>query len=141
MNEFQQSWCAKLLEKLLKKETAQKFRENVHKTGSFDHPVTALKTVEETLKEQRYKTILDFISAVRDVWYNAMSSSKPDSTTHLMAEDLSIWFERKIKNYPRTAEEQWIMKLRKCQEKLNILIKTPIPTKQILSYPKEKESA
>ena len=67
-----------------------------------------LKKVNSKLENSQYQDLEQWAADVDLIWKNAMTYNKPDTTLYLMAEDLSIWFRKKVilPNNPQTAD--WI---------------------------------
>ena len=145
VTQYQKEWCLSILDKLYLKPTSRPFQtplvndEGIISQNNVIQQPMDLETVRNKVTKDKYQTIKDFSDDVRLIWYNAQSYYPQDHPLTLMAADLSTWFEGKLKNYPVTAEDKWLMKLHKAQQKLNDLIENPIPPKPVIDYPKTQQ--
>ena len=57
-----------------------------------------LSTVEKNLKEGLYQNMIQFGSEVKKIWANAMSYNPPGTDIHIMAQELSEYYEKTYKD-------------------------------------------
>lgn len=137
LSEFQRSWCKKILDRIEKMHISEPFKEKVandsRNQGYYDvisDPID-LSIVRKNLDEGTYPSVLEFIKDMRQVFYNAMSFYPYGHPHFLMAQDLSEWFEKKLKKFPRTSHEEWLIRLERAQIKVNHLIEKAPPLDNI----------
>ncbi|OHT01825.1 Bromodomain containing protein [Tritrichomonas foetus] len=129
MTPFQKQYCLKLTEKIEKHPISEPFRDQSNNNNNTDFQFSSLKikenvdlvTIKKRLSEGHYKCINDWGKDVRLIWSNAQQYYPADMPIHVMAQDLSEWFEKKWLDYPRTKEEQWAKKLKKVQTLISAL--------------------
>jgi hypothetical protein len=127
MLEFQKAYCIKMLEKIEKRPISVFFRDTPadprYIEESLDRPTKPmdLRTVRRNITGGAYKTMNDWGSDIRLIWCNAQSCYPPDTPMHLMAFELSNWFEKKWASYPRTEAEHWANKVKKLRSKIRQL--------------------
>lgn len=136
---FQQKQCLKILNKLLEKSISKPFQQNLSENFMLPEPINVylgkpidLLTIRENLKNDQYKSIQDWICDVFLVFDNALSLFNSGSPINAIAKDLRNWFEKKVKNFPRTSNELWLIEFTSTHEKLQKLVD---------SYPKPKAGA
>jgi hypothetical protein len=127
LTDFQKTWVKSLLGKLNKKAISQPFK-SIESQKS--NKIKDLIKIGSNLQENKYDSILEFISDVRELFYQFQYSETKDQFIPILATSLSKWFEEKILKYPRTPQEQWLIKAEKLQKKTRKLIEKG---KQILN--------
>lgn len=139
--EFQRTWCKKILEKIEKMHISEPFKQKVandsHNQGYYDvisDPID-LSVVRKKIEEGTYLTALEYIKDMRQIFYNSMSFYQYGHPHFLIAQDLSEWFEKKLKKFPRTAHEEWLIKLERAKLKVNRLIEKAPPLENINTKP------
>ena len=104
----------------------------------IDGPID-LKTVRQKLRDQEYKSVIEWGSEMRRVFWGWISFYQNEERERghpivQMAMDLQNWFEKKFNAYPRSKNEQWLMKLDKARRKCDKLIQTAPPMELLPEY-------
>lgn len=146
--EFQRVWCRKLFDRICAMHLSEPFQKPVISDGNHNpgyHDVVKnpmdLGTIREKLINRQYNTAQEWADDVRLVWYNALSYNYKNSSTFLMAQQLSDYFEKKWKRFPRSFEEQWMMRLERVEAKVNSLIESAPSMKPPAIFPVDEKSA
>jgi hypothetical protein len=144
MDEFQRSYCHKMLDKIEKRPVAQFFKEPLtadseYMSGYVEVPQRPmdLGTIRKKLNSGAYSTISEWGADVRQIWWNAQSIYPKESPIHIIAHELSDWFERKWSEYPRTRQEQWMKKVTKLGRLVKWLNERMPVKKDLIPQPEE----
>lgn len=127
---FQIEWCQRQLEKLNNMKISAPFKQPILNTEqSSDYLEVIAKPIgidqiSEKLQKYDYRKFLDFVTDLRLVFNNAMKYYEPTDHYHLMAKELSNWFENKLNKFPQTQNEKYLNLIRKVLRKVDKLIKT-----------------
>lgn len=136
---FQQKQCQKILDKLYEKSISKPFQQNLSENFGLPEPIKVylgnpidLNKIRENLANDQYKTIQEWARDVFLVFDNALSLFQQGSPIFAIAKDLRYWFEKKLRNFPRTSNELWLIEFNSAHEKLQNLVD---------SYPKMKNNS
>ncbi|KAK8893854.1 hypothetical protein M9Y10_022283 [Tritrichomonas musculus] len=139
LSDFQLKQCLKILDKLEEKSISKPFQRNLAENFGLPEPIREylekpidLSTIRDRLKNNKYKTIQEWGRDVFLVFDNVLCLFHVGSPINAMAKDLRNWFEKKLKNFPRTRNEKWLIEFNSTHEKLQKLVD---------SYPKSKSSS
>ena len=132
MTYFQLRWCQGIMEKLQKMEISKPFDAKPsadtqvgQRFADLFPDAISLSTVRQRLQEKKYGSVIEWGLDVRKVFWCWISFYQSDShPVAQMACDLQNWFEKKFNAFPRSSNEQWMMKLEKARKKCDKLIKT-----------------
>lgn len=132
--QFQKQWCEKMIDRLCKRPIIHPFLQPVISDSTtnpgyldkISEPMD-MESVKTKLKANKYNSVADFARDVRLIWYNAQTYYPPDNAYHMIAKDLSKWFEKKLSRFPQTQDEKWLMRLRKAEKKVQQLLDTAPP--------------
>jgi hypothetical protein len=84
-----------------------------------------LNEVKKRVRTKHYKDISEFTRDMNLIWENARRYNGEDSLYTNVAMEASIWFNRKMKHFPGTLEEEWLRKMQKVSEALAQAIGNP----------------
>ena len=131
MNDFQQEWCKKILDKLMEKNISKPFH---YQLSSFlernqaddliqQAPNHNLTYISNQLSEGKYKSPYEFGVAVNEVFEDGIFNFRENSMMFNISVMLSEWFNKKIKSYPRAKQELWVDALFHLQDKISKLLR------------------
>lgn len=66
-----------------------------------------LNSVKEKLKNSFYDSLESWVKDVELIWSNAMTYNSPSSPIYVMAEDLQVYFRKKIAKINKTENSEW----------------------------------
>lgn len=132
LTKFEQAKCTSIIEKLKGWSICAPFIEPVDPErdgapGYFDivkNPM-ALNTVLLKLYSNSYNTIAEFRSDVDLIWSNAREYNGDETLITQMAEEAKIWFDKKMENFPKGPEQEWLAKLQRIVSKLKDVLNQP----------------
>lgn len=120
MNDFQKTKCLKIVEKLIKNPICSPFiamvdpeRDGAPDYFDFIKEPMALKEVENKLKSDKYKNIDQFKRDINLIWDNAVTYNGEDTLYAHMAKEASLWFDKKMENFPNSSKQEWFQKVQK----------------------------
>ncbi|OHT12020.1 Bromodomain containing protein [Tritrichomonas foetus] len=120
MNDFQKTKCLKIVEKLIKNPICSPFvnmvdpvRDGAPDYFDFISEPMALKEVERNLKNNEYKDIEAFKRHIDLIWKNAITYNGEDTLFAHMAKEASLWFNKKMENFPENGLQEWFHKVQK----------------------------
>ena len=129
MLDFQRKWCVKIFDDLKEFEMFKMFNTTNMNTDGNDSNQAALArvkasfdAVQQKLDSGEYKAVGDWVKDVNLIFFNIKSSSKKGTPTYMAADYLEKWFTKKTLTYPSTKEEEWMMKFRKVQTKIQEIV-------------------
>ena len=73
----------------------------------------ALKEIEKKLKGSEYKTIAAFRADIDLIWKNAITYNGDETLFAHMAKEASLWFNKKMEDFPSSAKQEWFQKVQK----------------------------
>ena len=124
LSKFQSDKCLKLVEELMTWKICAPFIEMVdpNRDGAPDYfdivkSPMALREVKNRILSKKYKDVSEFKRDMDLIWENARKYNGEDHLYAQFAMEASLWFERKMKHFPETLEEQWLTKFRKVAKK------------------------
>ena len=82
------------------------------------HDPMCLAIVRTKLACGEYPTVEAWSTDVNQIWKNAIKYNGEGSLFAQMALEAQLWFEAKLKKFPKSAEDEWTMKMRKVTAKL-----------------------
>ena len=126
MNEFENEYCLKIMRKIESQPVTRPFLERLERPV----PTKDKKTNEKKLTFSNIKFNLnngmfnkaEWIKEMRTFFQNVANEYRDDSVICLIAKDFSNWFEKKVKYFPRNAEEEWLMKYEKVQQEAKFIL-------------------
>lgn len=121
-----------IIDKLISFEICEAFIDPVDpvKQGAPDyyekikHPM-ALSNVRDNLKSRAYQTVEEFQSDVNLIWSNAREYNGDDNLITHVALEAKNWFEKQMKQFPSTPEEEWLRKMQKISKEFQNAINHP----------------
>jgi hypothetical protein len=85
----------------------------------------SLNEVKKRIKSKRYKDISEFARDMNLIWENARLYNGDESYYTLCAREASVWFNKKMKHFPATLEEEWMRKMQKVMGAFYKAIRNP----------------
>ena len=134
LSKFQSDQCMKLIDKLINMKICSPFVDLVDpkKDGAPDYyeiiknPMS-LNEVKNHIREKRYKDIKEFVAEVNLIWENAKTYNGEGAQITLLGMEASCWFNRKMKHFPSTVEEEWMRKVQKIVRSFSEALAHPPP--------------
>ena len=134
LTKYQQSKCLEIIEKLISWPICSPFIELVDpdRDGAPDYfdiikQPMALNEVKKKLNGNDYATLKDWETDVNLIWENAKTYNGEETLFAHMAMEAKLWFEKKMKKFPSTPEEEWTRKIQKTVKKLLDVLSHPPP--------------
>lgn len=125
MNDFQKAKCLKIVDKLIKNPICSPFvamvdpiRDGAPNYFDFIKEPMALKEVEKKLKQNEYKNIEGFKRDINLIWQNAITYNGDDTLFAHMAKEASLWFNKKMENFPVSSKQEWFQKVQKVTQEI-----------------------
>jgi hypothetical protein len=132
MNEFERLKCLELTNRMMHMDLCKPFKDKVDpvRDGAPDYHTIVkqpmdLTTVRRSLMNNEYKNITEWFTAVNLIWSNAMLYNRSGTILCIMAQEMEMWFRRKVENMPRNKDEEWLTLLRKSSKKMLDLSQHP----------------
>lgn len=132
LSQFQHDWCTQILDEIDKipisvffdktKSAYERFHSTKEFSTNTSDPID-LSEIRNRLQEGKYDTVLAFGYDLRQVFYNSLNFFSAGDPIYLMAQELQNWFEKRFMTFPRSSQEQWLMKLRQTKKLINKMIK------------------
>jgi hypothetical protein len=144
MSDFQRDWCLQIMDKLSQKPISRPFQQELTReqglsakiTTFIEHPLD-LSIVRDKLEDGGYNTIAEWAKDIRIIWKSVRKLYRKDSPIWAMATDLSTWFEKHYREYPRSQSEQWFIQFSRTRADLEKLVET-YPDRRIVPEPQIK---
>ena len=86
------------------------------------HDTLNLNIIKNSLENNKYKTVDEFVKDVNLVWENGKKNKSPENLQRIMAEEASLWFNNKMKKLPQNEMEEWIYKSTKYSKSINEIL-------------------
>ena len=125
LSKFQQSKCIEITDKLINWPICSPFIENVdperdNAPDYFDYikEPMALAEVKNKLTQNLYDSVDSWKRDVNLIWQNARTYNGDDTLFAHMAMEASLWFNKKVKRFPATQEEEWTGKIQRTAKRL-----------------------
>jgi hypothetical protein len=132
LSSFQSDKCLKIVDKLIDWKVCEPFIEMVDPVRArapdypkiVTHPMS-LNEVKTRIRSKRYKDIAEFRHDMNLIWDNAQLYNGDDNYFTYCAKEASLWFNKKMKHFPGTLEEEWMRKMQKVMGAFYHAIKHP----------------
>lgn len=135
MNEYEKLKCIELTSKMYDMDLCFPFREEVDPKldGCPDYfkvisNPTYLSLVLKKLHDGAYGAVSEWRRDIDLMWANAIAYNGKDSELGIVAEEMKIWFSKKVAKMPKSKEEEWFQRLEKSSKELLELSKDPPPS-------------
>ena len=132
LSKFQQAKCLEITEKLINWPICNPFVEKVdpERDGAPDYyeviaEPMALQMVKQNLRDGKYDSIQAWQRDVNLIWDNAQKYNGDDTLYTYMALEARLWFDKQMKRFPSTQEEEWMGKIQRNVKKLCDLFSHP----------------
>ena len=132
LSKFQSDKCLKLVEELMTWKICIPFIEMVdpEKDGApgyfqvVEEPM-CLQEVKNRILGKHYRHISEFKRDMNLIWENAERYNGENNLYTQFAREGANWFEKKMKHFPETLEEEWMTKFRKVAKQFYEAIENP----------------
>ena len=133
MNNYEIDYCSRIMKKMYSMKVSPLFFETINSppkamgnSQTNENRLTFAK-IQSSLFNNLY-TKEQWIKNMRTLFQTVKHEYREESIVSLIASDLSDWFEKKIKIFPKNQQEEWLLKLAKAQkEAAFVLEKSPLP--------------
>lgn len=132
VSKFQHAKCLEITEKLINWPICGPFVEPVdpNRDGAPDYfelikEPMALSDVKRKLTSNEYDSVQAWQRDINLIWQNAKTYNGDDTLFTHMAMEASLWFNRKMKHFPSTQEEEWTWKIQRTAKKLMAVLSHP----------------
>lgn len=120
LTKFQSDKCLKIVDKLISFSICVPFVEMVDAVNDgvndyydiIKNPMS-LNEVRKRIISKKYKDISEFQKDINLIWSNARKYNGDDNVITNMAMEASSWFDKQMKQFPATLEEEWLRKMQK----------------------------
>lgn len=134
MNRFKKTRCEEIINKLISFPICYPFLQLIdpERDGAPDYyqfvsKPMALVEVKRKLSEDKYKTVQEFKDDVELIWANARAYNGEGTLFTDMALEAKYWFDKKMKHFPDTLEQEWTEKVLSVSKRLFKLTAHPPP--------------
>ncbi|KAK8834050.1 hypothetical protein M9Y10_043819 [Tritrichomonas musculus] len=132
LSKFQSEKCLKIVDKLISFSICVPFVEMVDPVNDgvqdyydiIKNPMS-LNEVRKRIVSKKYKDISEFQKDINLIWSNARKYNGDDNVITNMAMEASCWFDKQMKQFPQTQEEEWLRKMQKIVTNFFEAIKHP----------------
>lgn len=133
-NRFRKTKCEEILNSLISFPICYPFLQLIdpERDGAPDYyqfvsKPMALVEVKRKLSEDKYKTIQEFKDDIELIWSNAKAYNGDGTLFTDMALEARHWFNKKMKHFPDTPEQEWAQKVISISKRLFKLSAHPPP--------------
>ena len=120
LSKFQSDKCLKIVDKLISFRICVPFIEMVDPVSDGVHDYydiiknpMSLNEVRKRIVSKKYKDISEFQKDINLIWSNARKYNGDDNVITNMAMEAACWFDKQMKQFPATLEEEWLRKMQK----------------------------
>lgn len=150
LSKFQSDRCLKIVDKLISFSICVPFVELVDPVNDGVHDYydiiknpMSLNEVRKKIISKKYKDVSEFQKDINLIWSNARKYNGDDNVITNMAMEAASWFDKQMKQFPATLEEEWTRKMQKIVRAFYDAINHPppdiCPSKPIIgNEPKEE---
>jgi hypothetical protein len=132
MTRFQAGKCAEITDKLTAQPICSPFVEAVAPKGDGDPPRAepappriSLSDVARKLAANEYDSVQAWERDINCIWSNARATYVHDPLFTNMTMEAALWFNRKMKKFPATQEEEWAGRIQRSAKNLLDVLSHP----------------
>jgi hypothetical protein len=119
------AWCLGLLDKLSGFEITQTIFNSTEFRNEAPLRVKTPMTLDIVRQNlNKYESVSDFGRDIELIWFNVKSCFEPESPMFLIALQLEQWFHKRLKKFPKTPMDEWMMQFQKVQKSVRQLLES-----------------